>query len=378
MLHIQHLLRQWVPCPPQIRDTLLNAVDIVIQPTHIFRVEAVGSGAFIETCAKTHLQTWLKTHRLFLGHNGAEIQNIHQIPTSFQDSIVVSKKILQGTLFKTIRGDCFAWAPDNQTLAIGLNQTIILWTKHAKQKHRFKVCEIVMPILITCIAWSPDSQTIAVGLNCGPMQLWTPNGHLIRIFQVYQDYTYSLEWSPDGSTLACVVDGNFVELWHPNGKLKHRLQTRATCIAWHPSGLFFTTGSQRCIMMWTKDGTLDRIHDVPEEEYVQHVAWSPDGTTLVCGLDDASIQLRTKDGTVQKTIKKHTEWISCTLWHPNSQFFASCSSRHIKFWTKDGHKYPVQMPEFDEGQTEYRQIAWSPDGTMFTSGTWNQTINLWK
>jgi WD40 repeat protein len=62
-------------------------------------------------------------------------------------------------------------------------------------------------------------------------------------------------------------------------------------------------------------------------DYVNSVAFSPDGTLLASGSDDKTIKLwRVSDGSLVRTLTGHTYWVNSVAFSPDGTLLASGSS----------------------------------------------------
>jgi WD40 repeat protein len=173
MSQLAHLLSHWTQCLPQTHMCLIQCVykhiSNLTPPT--YRVESAGSGTILSHCTKHELQTWLKTHKLFLGHGGARITNIAHIPSLFKGPIVAVKKVFQGKLHKTLK-------------------------TQSKE--------------ITCVDWHPSGIFFAGGIhdrlltleieNDNAIKMWTKDGDLLQTLRGHTKGVLSVAWSPDGQT----------------------------------------------------------------------------------------------------------------------------------------------------------------------------------
>lgn len=390
MLSLQQLLRVWTSCPSQIRDILVQSMcsDFTHSKIFKYRVEAAGSGAILGHVTKLELQTWLKTHHLFLGHGGTNITTIDQIPPTFQDPIVAMKIVFRGEFYKVLEGYtdiilCVVWSPDGKALVgvpFNINTTtnpIVLWnTENGKSTHTLHGHLKI----VTSVAWNPDGQTLASGSHDGTIKLWskTRGGFSVRTTKLGGEVT-CVAWSPDGQTLASASHDTTIKLWNKNGELLTTLEGHIQCVksvAWSPDGTTLASGSyDKTIKLWSKDGDGFSVQTLEgHTNWVMCVAWSPDGQTLASGSRDRTILLWDKHNkpiTIQNACL--SLWVTCIAWSPDDKTFASVANdKTIKLWNRNG-----ELIKTLELSNPTRWIAWNFNGSILASGMHNGTIKLW-
>lgn len=79
--------------------------------------------------------------------------------------------------------------------------------------------------------------------------------------------------------------------------------------------------------------------------------------------------------TLRHTLHGHKEFISRIAWSPDGRVLASCSfDRTIKLWdTEIGELHRT----FEGHSLNIHSVAWSPNGRLLASGSWDKTIKLW-
>src|SRR6266436_1199647 len=149
-------------------------------------------------------------------------------------------------------------------------------------------------------------------------------------------------------------------------------------VAWSPNGQFIASGS------W--DGTAQVCHaptGAPLTTYNGHkdsvsaLAWSPDGQFIVSGSWDGTAQVWDAfSGALQTLYMGHTDAVSALAWSPDGQFIASSSWDHtVQVWyAQTGETLRIYY-----GHTEFVDaVTWSPDGHYIASGDRNDTVQVWN
>jgi len=142
--------------------------------------------------------------------------------------------------------------------------------------------------------------------------------------------------SPDGAVLATGNENRLLRLYTGTGVLFATLGDMNTgSLTFSPSGttLAASVGSGG-VSLLDVVGTQVTVQDLPVQGHPQgNVVWSPDGTRLVAGFSDQSVQIWSADGQL-------------------GAILAGCNGVPIG-------------------------VAWSPDGRTIAAATENQRLCLW-
>ena len=243
-----------------------------------------------------------------------------------------------------------AFSLDGETLASGSQDTTIcLWNVNTSQ--------LIRTIYghaggLRSIAFSSDGLTLMSSDWDGIIHFWDVNTYnLLRTLTLQDGDVGSMYilFSPDDQTIAS-WRGFTIYLWDANtGKLLHMLSRSNTDtdgnfgLSYSPDGKTFVTGSEEGYRIWdVNTGSL--MHILEERRRIwTGVSFSPDGQTFVSGY---------RDGIV-------------VFWDANpDNHFWGVNPDNLSF-ILTGHTGSVYS------------MAFSPDGKILASGSWDKTIRIW-
>ncbi|HSF75504.1 MAG TPA: AAA-like domain-containing protein [Microcoleus sp.] len=105
------------------------------------------------------------------------------------------------------------------------------------------------------------------------------------------------------------------------------------------------------------------------------VSFSPDSQTIVTATDDNYIKLWQNNGTLQATLRGHTDKISRAIFNYSGQIIVSASDdKTIKIWQKDGKL----IHDIKGHRGLITSVSFSPDGKIIASASTDGTFKLWK
>ncbi len=148
-------------------------------------------------------------------------------------------------------------------------------------------------------------------------------------------------------------------------------------VAFSPDGNLIASGSEdNSIKLWNaKTGKSLRTlkknwWQRGNNSAILSVAFSPDGHTLASGSEDNTIKLwNVKTGKVQKTFEGEDWWVNSITFSPDGRTFASEGDK-VKLWDIAANKPLFNLDGI-------RVVAFSPNGCLLASGGLNNTIKLW-
>jgi WD40 repeat protein len=167
-------------------------------------------------------------------------------------------------------------------------------------------------------------------------QTWL--GKELMTLKGYGERYTEVSFSHDGKTLACVSRGS-------------------------------NDGS---IILWSRDGK--ELSTLKHGNWVNSLAWSPDGKMLASASSDKTIKLWSSDGKALSTLKGHSDTVNSVAWSPDGKMLASASNdKTIKLWSNDGKQLFTL-----KGSNWINSLAWSVDGKTLASASFDNIIQLWN
>jgi WD40 repeat protein len=111
-------------------------------------------------------------------------------------------------------------------------------------------------------------------------------------------------------------------------------------------------------------------------DWVNAVAWSPDGTQLATASHDHTVRLwDPTTGTPIRQLTGHTSTVYAVAWSPDGTQLATASRDHtVRLWNPTTGEAIRELT----GHTDWvNAVAWSPDGTQLAVGTDHSITAIW-
>ncbi|HEX4208452.1 MAG TPA: hypothetical protein VHZ51_30445, partial [Ktedonobacteraceae bacterium] len=155
------------------------------------------------------------------------------------------------------------------------------------------------------------------------------------IQQKFETNVSVLSWSPDHTRLA-IADGNgFITIWniaqgHPvaiYGWYSTRRDDVAVII-WSPNGKYIASSSsnETTVEVWEAATGKDILRYYGHRNFVDAVAWSPDGKRLATGSTDNTAQVwDALTGDNASIYQGHQDRVLAVAWSPDGKYVASGS-----------------------------------------------------
>jgi WD40 repeat protein len=371
----------------------------------------------------------------------------------YPDNAVRLWDLDQGTLRYVMTGhrnrvNSVAFSPDGRRIAsASQDQTVRVWDAASGRPvallkgHTSRVIQAI---------FSPDGGRVASAALDGTVRLWDPaDGELISVLQGHAGDVWACAYSPDGAWLASASADGTVRLWDTalverNGALRgHESYVydvafspdgdRIASAAWDNSVRLWDAASGRQTAMLTGPGRRDPTHRRPDPDpaaydpggYLLALAWGPDGSQLVSGSRDSSVQfwdveaarlrltvrlpgqgvdalafrpdgavvaaglgenpavngdyrvhiLDARDGSTLRTLAGHTDGVEAVRFAPDGRRLVTAGlDRTVHVWDA-GTGAALAVLTGHGGSVD--DLAFSPDGRLLASASQDATVRLW-
>ena len=193
-----------------------------------------------------------------------------------------------------------------------------------------------------------------------------------------EDYAIDLAWSADGTQLAAASgDGPIALFALADGAIQHVLpghEDGTNVIDWHPSQSLLATGGQDGAVKLWDSSTGQHTASLPlNAGWIDHLAWSPPGTTLAAAAGRI-LTLLNPDGSTRHSFSPAPKTICALAWQPAAGCLASAYFGGVVLWDADDHIAQMEFP-YANG---IHSLVWSPDNRWLVSGNQDPSVHLWR
>ena len=298
------------------------------------------------------------------------------------------------------------FSPDGNTLVTeNSDETIRLW--NTKTGNLIKIIDIGDHV--DELLFSPDGETIASASRHHSIRLWdAKSGILNKKLDGHAYAVTGLWFSPDGETLASTTTNNTIRLWNvkthqlkrvltnqfsldknqeekgyvenvafsPDGKILASAAGEKTTRSMRTPGIYQNLSGSNNIILWDTKTGRQAITLKGHTSYVESIAFSPDGQTLVSGSQKGNMRFwDVRDGKQQKTIDLHNDSITSISFSHNGEI--------IVYGSYNGTVSLLDVNTYENIRTftghvdEVKTLTFSPDDQTLASTGVDSTLRLW-
>lgn len=274
---------------------------------------------------------------------------------------------------------------------------------------------------VIALLWSPCGQTIAAASVSGPVTLFTLNGDVAHTLAGHGFGTTAVSWRHDGALLAtagqdglvrvwdaasgverfaCQAGAAWVEhvLWHPSrnllasaagkklrlwsdGQLLRELPDHAatiTDLSWRPNTGDLTSATYRGVALWSVE-TNDLVQWLEWNGSILKLAWSPDGSRLAHGNQDATVRfLALADGSSLE-MEGYATKVRELCWDATGKYLATGGGEVVTTWVCEPAVAEDATPLYFEGHLgPITALAFQTRGPLLASGGVDGVVMLWQ
>jgi WD40 repeat protein/Flp pilus assembly protein TadD len=284
-------------------------------------------------------------------------------------------------------GNIAVFAPDSRQVAtLGFDGVVRLWdVADARLTARLPGHATVLSSGV----FTQDGKVMVVGGDDGSLTFWDVAARQVRARrQAHARRVWWLALSPDGRTLASGGLEGTIRLWD--------LATAAEKAAWEsgnevrhlafaPDGrtlaaVHHITNHRSVLRLWDVAAGRPRLSIKGHADFMEWVAYAPDGKTFATGSWDRTIKLwDAASGQERLTLKGHMDVIFEGTFSPDGRTLATTSwDGTVKLWHVATGQELLTLKGFG---TEVYHLAFAADGrTLATTGSAHPTegVSLWR
>ncbi|USP76690.1 uncharacterized protein yc1106_03964 [Curvularia clavata] len=290
--------------------------------------------------------------------------------------------------------ETLVFSSDAKSLGFISSKTVKLWKTETAVLHSL----MGHSDEVVALAFSPNGKMLASISAGGTVKLWDAGTETV-VQTTKQDLggVKSMAFSPDGKVLASVSGDKLltIKLWDvSSGSEREMIESYSSPVlgwALSPDGTMLACTSQNwesgyyVIGIWNFDTKKKPQRLKGHSDVILKVAFSPDSRWLASASRDGEVKLwDLGKGRGALCFKSHSRSITAVGFSPNGALLAiGLDQRDLALFdicqgkirvTLSGHSSNVMTEAFS---SDVMAAAFSPDGSMIASISWDETVELW-
>lgn len=191
------------------------------------------------------------------------------------------------------------------------------------------------------------------------------------------DYVTSLSVSADGSLIAVGNAAGEVHVLDAGaGAVRFRLSAHGEGLltgAWSPTRNVLATGGQDGFTR-LHDGQGDKLGELPGgAPWVEHVAWSPDGTKLATSAGRI-VRIWNQRGGPLVESEEHESTVTGLAWNRKGTQLATACYGGVRIFNIGSSAPARHLP----WKGSLVSLSWSPNGEVIACGTQERSVHFWR
>ncbi len=245
------------------------------------------------------------------------------------------------------------------------------------------------------VAFSVDGRWLAAAGSDGFIKVWNTSiwGDPI-ILSGHNGAISSLAFSPDGQWLASGGDDKSIRLWSVNNGWKAGnlipSSKSVKVVVFSPDSRYIAVGSNDSVLrIWSQNGgqfySLTHING-PKNGSIVALSFSPDGKYIISGTTDTNNSFQVwkflpetpQGGALEKRLPMDGEIFTGTdvKFSPDGSIFVTgTSNNYFMIWRTSN--FSRILPMSDAHQDTITSIDFSPDGKLIITGSKDMTLRIW-
>ncbi|CAI4226047.1 unnamed protein product [Auanema sp. JU1783] len=263
------------------------------------------------------------------------------------------------------------WVNSEEIISLGDDRQILKWKTSTMEASPLNhLAEASFP---TSMHWFPrtvkgQSDIYSMTTTDGKLHIVNKNMKSEKSVEAHKGAAISARWSPDGSGLLTCGEDGAVKMWSRSCMLRSviaQFSSPVHCISWDNSSTrILYCNNDSCFIKSLKQQT-NALKWKAHDGIVMCCDWSPQADVIVTGAEDLKFKVWDTFGRILFSSAPYDYAISSIRWSPDGTLFTVGSYNMIRLCDKAGWSHSLEKL----GTGSILEMAWSPDGTQLAAAT---------